>query len=87
MLHLSPTTPCGGDCHTCSTAGSCGERLVCKCLRVTESEVIAAIRAGGATTVNDVKDATGAGSGCMCCRRELKRYLTIYVAPATVAVA
>jgi bacterioferritin-associated ferredoxin len=49
---------------------------------VTEEVVISAIRVQGAETVKELTALTGAGGGCMCCRRELKRYLTIYSAPA-----
>lgn len=70
--------PCGGDCSTCSAAGSCPDRVVCRCLQVTEDAVIESIRVLGARTVKDIRAATGAGGGCMCCQRELKTYLTIY---------
>jgi bacterioferritin-associated ferredoxin len=87
LAHPAPAEPaaavpaCGGDCRTCPSAGSCGDRLVCRCLRVTEAAVIAAVR-GGAGSVRDLRAATGAGGGCMCCHRELKRYLTIYSSPS-----
>ena len=71
-------TPCGGTCRSCPSVGSCRERLVCRCLRVTEHEVITAIRERGATTVCELKMHTEAGAGCGCCRRELTQYLTVY---------
>src|SRR5690242_1636422 len=58
--------PCGGDCHTCSAAGSCPDRVVCRCLQVVEETVIVAIRTHGARTVRELKTLTGAGDGCMC---------------------
>lgn len=73
---------CAGSCVACPSVGSCAERLVCRCLRVTEETVIAAIRTRGATTVVELRTVTGAGDGCRCCHRELKQYLAVY-APAS----
>ena len=78
MSQIHQAASCGGECSTCPAAGSCADRVVCRCLQVTEDEVIAAIQTLGARTVGDLKATTGAGGGCMCCRRELKTYLTIY---------
>ena len=78
MSLLNHTSPCGGDCNTCSAAGSCTDRVVCKCLQVVEGTVITAIRTHGARTVRELKTLTGAGDGCMCCHRELKTYLAVY---------
>lgn len=79
-LQADSTTaaPCGGECRSCPSVGSCGDRLVCKCLRVTEHVVVTAIRTTGLTTVGEVKAATGAGDGCTCCHVQLKRYLAVY---------
>jgi NAD(P)H-nitrite reductase large subunit len=46
--------------------------VVCRCLRVRESEIANAISLCGASTVRDVKELTGAGGGCNCCHRKIK---------------
>ena len=69
---------CGGSCRSCPSVGSCQDRVVCRCLGVTEHDVITAIRERGATTVRELKMHTEAGAGCGCCRRELTQYLTVY---------
>ncbi|MCA8996972.1 MAG: (2Fe-2S)-binding protein [Planctomycetaceae bacterium] len=46
--------------------------IVCRCLNVTESTVRDAIVLYGAETVCDVKRSSGAGSGCMACRRRIQ---------------
>lgn len=87
-LHLSSTgaTPmelhqaedCTGSCRTCPAVGSCPDRVVCRCLQVTEQVVITAIVELGLRTVKEVRSATEAGTGCNCCHRELTAYLAVY---------
>jgi bacterioferritin-associated ferredoxin len=74
-------TDCTGSCSSCPAVGSCAERLVCRCLQVTEETIILAIRKHELRTVSQIKATTGAGDGCMCCHRELKSYLAVYAAP------
>jgi bacterioferritin-associated ferredoxin len=74
---------CTGSCRTCPSVGSCGDRLVCRCLKVTEHEVVTAIRAHGITTVHELKTVTRAGDGCTCCHKELRTYLSIYAPSAS----
>ena len=69
---------CTGTCRTCPSVGSCGERLVCRCLKVTEHEVVTAIRVHGLTTVRELRQITQAGDGCTCCHKELRQYLAVY---------
>ena len=78
MPDTTHTTDCTGSCAGCASAGSCADRIVCRCLKVTESEVIAAIQAGGARSIKELQVLTEAGSGCTCCHRELQSYLAIY---------
>lgn len=73
---------CAGSCAACPAVGSCADRVVCRCLKVTEESVIAAIRTRGATTVLELRTITGAGDGCRCCHKELTAYLAVY-APAS----
>ena len=74
----SDATDCTGTCAACPAVGSCADRLVCRCLGVTEETVIAAIRTDGARTVMELRTVTGAGDGCRCCHQELSAYLAVY---------
>ncbi|WP_166831308.1 (2Fe-2S)-binding protein [Thalassoroseus pseudoceratinae] len=47
------------------------DKLICHCLGVTESEVRGAISTGMVRTVGCVMNSTGAGTGCMGCRRRI----------------
>lgn len=69
---------CTGSCTSCPSVGSCAERIVCRCLRVTEHEVITAIQTLGLRTVKEVRAATEAGAGCNCCHKEIAAYLAVY---------
>ncbi|WP_171469065.1 (2Fe-2S)-binding protein [Frigoriglobus tundricola] len=58
--------------------GSCPDRVVCRCLGVTEHTIVSAIVALGLRTVKEVRQATEAGDGCTCCHKEVAAYLTVY---------
>jgi NAD(P)H-nitrite reductase large subunit len=45
--------------------------VVCHCLGITHSEIIAAGEFGDCETVSDVKDLTKAGSGCTSCHSRI----------------
>ena len=49
--------------------------LICSCFQVTESQIRTAIDEGGAETVDQVTEMTGAGGGCGGCRCRVKRLL------------
>ncbi len=69
---------CIGSCRSCTTVGSCPDRVVCRCLGVTEQTLITAIATLGLRTVKEIRVATEAGNGCTCCHRELDAYLAVY---------
>lgn len=77
-MELHQAEDCTGSCRTCPAVGSCPDRVVCRCLQVTEETVINAIVGLGLRTVKEVRQATEAGDGCCCCHRELHVYLTVY---------
>jgi bacterioferritin-associated ferredoxin len=78
-MELSQTAEdCAGACRGCATVGSCPDRVVCRCLGVTEQEIVVAITTLGLRTVKEVRQATEAGDGCTCCHRELVNYLAVY---------
>ena len=87
MTPLSPTSSaeCSGSCRACPAVGSCPDRVVCRCLKVTEQAVITAIATLGVRTVKELRQATGAGGGCTCCHKELRVYLEVY-APRAAAL-
>ena len=72
------------DCSPNSCQG-CPVKLVCRCLRVTEAQVIRAITTNDLDTVNAIKRHTGAGDGCTCCHAKLQYYLAKYGAMSAVA--
>ena len=64
MDSFSPTS-----CETCP------DKIVCRCLQVTESQVVRMIERLELRTVHDIRQYTGAGDGCTCCHAKLKEYL------------
>jgi bacterioferritin-associated ferredoxin len=65
--------PCAGPC------AGCPDRIVCRCLKVTEAVIVEAIVALGVRTVKELKAVTGAGDGCTVCHCELREYLEAHV--------
>ena len=62
-----------------STAGDvCSDRVVCRCLQVTETELIDVLTTEEARDLKDIRRHTGAGSGCMACHRLIRTYLARY---------
>ena len=49
--------------------------IVCRCLRITESEVRTAVETENATTVRDIVKATTAGSGCTVCHCRIRQII------------
>ena len=64
---------------------SCPDKIVCRCLQVTETQVIRMIERLELRTVRDLRNYTGAGEGCTCCHAELKEYLRKYSCAAEPA--
>jgi len=56
-------------------AGIEADRIVCRCVRVTESAVLSALENPKVRTVYDIRKKTGAGAGCFACQRRLRAYL------------
>jgi NifU-like protein len=51
------------------------DRVVCRCLGVSESEIRCAVMEGTATCLRSVTRVTGAGGGCNCCHRAIRDFL------------
>ena len=77
-MELHQSEDCTGSCRSCPAVGSCPDRIVCRCLQVTEQTIITAIVELGLRTVIEVRRATEAGTGCNCCHREVNAYLAVY---------
>jgi bacterioferritin-associated ferredoxin len=65
----------------------CPARVVCRCLQVTEAELLTAVNALGLRSLNDVRTHTGAGDGCTCCHKLLCQYLEQHARRGAVALA
>jgi len=74
-----PADPLLALCSESSLVDSAGDRQVCNCRKVTESRLRVAI-AEGATTVESLSDATGAGTGCGSCKGELAELVSRHAA-------
>ncbi len=83
MTELDRTTDCAGTCSACPAVGSCPDRVVCRCLKVTEESIIVAIRTHDARTIRELRTVTGAGDGCTCCHKELRQYLAVYASSSS----
>jgi bacterioferritin-associated ferredoxin len=53
----------------------CPDKVVCRCLQVSETQVIRMIERLELRTVRDLRQYTGAGDGCTCCHAKLEEYL------------
>lgn len=54
---------------------SCPGRVVCKCLGVTEDQIVTAIQTHDLSTIRDIRHQTSAGDGCTCCHQELQQII------------
>ena len=50
------------------------DRIVCDCLGITAEDIKEAVK-NGSKTLDDIKDATDAGTICGCCEAELETTL------------
>jgi len=57
---------------------TCPDRVVCRCLQVTESQIVETIETLTIRSVKDLRRETGAGDGCTCCHQHLKDLIERY---------
>ncbi len=57
------------------SANGCSTNVICRCLGVTTEEIDTALNVFNAESVQDLKQQTGAGSGCTACHRMLRQIL------------
>jgi bacterioferritin-associated ferredoxin len=67
--------PKGTDCGGCQMYGG---PFVCRCLKVTEDDLISAITTLEIRSLRDVRSATGAGDGCTACHRKIQSFIDSY---------
>lgn len=63
--------------HTCNNqagCNGCSARMICRCLQVTE-EMLDALIDMEIRSLEEIREATGAGDGCTACRRRIRQYL------------
>mgnify|MGYP002781086768 CR=1 FL=1 len=65
--------PCAGPC------AGCPDRIVCRCLKITEEVIVGAIHGLGLRTVHEIRSATQAGTGCRCCQMEIRELIEVHV--------
>jgi NAD(P)H-nitrite reductase large subunit len=58
-----------------STDPLSAERIVCRCLQVSETEILSAVETCGARTVKELGRCTGAGQGCTACHFALRKFV------------
>jgi bacterioferritin-associated ferredoxin len=56
---------------------SCTAQYICRCLKVTEEELLTALATREIHSLRDLRAQTGAGDGCTACRKTLARYLEL----------
>ena len=61
--------------YTPDLCDGCPDKIVCRCLQVTEAQVVRMITRLELRTVRDVRSLTGAGEGCTCCHGKIQEYL------------
>ena len=64
-------------CPNSAGCADCAGRVICRCLKITEEEVLSAVRDHDVQTLKDLRALTGAGDGCTACHRELRRLLAL----------
>ena len=68
----------GTSLENCCPGNGCGDcpgRYACRCLRITEEEVVQAVTTLRLRTVDELRRHTGAGDGCTACHRTLRLLL------------
>lgn len=52
-----------------------GAKIICRCLQITETDLLEAVDEGNLRTIREVVCKTGAGDGCTACRKKIVQYL------------
>jgi bacterioferritin-associated ferredoxin len=70
-----PVMPPTAEVKSCDASSSV---FVCRCLRVTENQLVEAMTTREVRTLRVIRQETGAGGGCMVCHRLLRKYIEQY---------
>lgn len=63
---------------TVESCNTCPGKVVCRCLNVTEEQIINLITTGGLRSIREIREVTRAGDGCTCCHAEIQQYIERY---------
>jgi bacterioferritin-associated ferredoxin len=74
----------GRDCESGRCDG-CSADFVCHCMKVTAEALVEVIVSLEVRTLRELRQHTGAGDGCMACRKRLQHYIDEY-SPASRAI-
>ena len=72
--------------HVHESCDGCPDKIICRCLQVTEAQVVRMIERLELRTVRDLRKYTGAGDGCTCCHAQLEGILERHGCPVEAAV-
>jgi bacterioferritin-associated ferredoxin len=63
--------------HACTARNcdDCSRQYLCRCLKVTEEALSEAIESHNLRTLQEIKQHTGAGDGCMACTKRVLQFL------------
>ena len=64
-------------CTTRKDCTNCPGQYICRCLKVTEEELLTALATREIHSLRDLRAHTGAGDGCTACHKTLARYLEL----------
>jgi bacterioferritin-associated ferredoxin len=64
--------------YTPEQCDECQVQVICRCLRVTEAEVIQVVTRMELRTIKEICREIGAGDGCTCCHPQLQECLEKY---------
>ncbi len=57
---------------------TCPGKVVCRCLQVTEEQLVNLITRFKLPSISEIRKHGGAGDGCTCCHPELQQFLDRY---------
>jgi bacterioferritin-associated ferredoxin len=63
---------------------TCVERIVCRCLQVTETEIVEALATREIRSLKDLRRHTSAGDGCTACHQQLMQILQEHRRPLPI---
>lgn len=62
-------------CSSHDRCRDCPAKVVCRCLGVSEEDILEAIATHNLQTIQEIRRHTDAGNGCTCCHGKLREIL------------